>query len=88
MKFNWHTSSWVCVVVVYCYKSLMRKFVAFKSISLGETVNTVLVLSVHDNIGLNLFTKKNICCSERLRGTVQSDAISGDLFQSTSLLKL
>lgn len=42
--------------VDYCEMSLMREFVAVKSISLRETVNTIHVLSVYENIGLNLFT--------------------------------
>lgn len=48
-----HMSSWKCVAVDYCEMSLMREFVAFKSIILRGTIH---VLSVNDNIGLNLFT--------------------------------
>lgn len=48
----------VFVVVDYCEMSLMRESVAFKSIILRGTVNTILYMycPVHDNIGLNLFT--------------------------------
>lgn len=78
----------MCVVVDYCEMGLMKEsaVVAFRSVSLREPVYTVQVLSVNNNIGLNLFTlKKYMCCSDRLRGAVQFDAVSGDLFQSSSL---
>lgn len=52
-----HMSSQTCVITIIVKMSLMRdSTVCSLKISLRETVNSIRVLSLCDNIGLNLFT--------------------------------
>lgn len=73
-------SSQTCVVFKYCEMSLMRDFavVAFRFISLNVyTIYCVYCLLMTIS-ALTCLHKRYMCCSERLKGAVQFDAISGD----------